>query len=84
MYLRSTELREKFIGVAKKCVEEGAELILAGHSIIPGTLDADEMTKEVGVPVLNGIKLGMRMTEFIVQNGLTHSDKAYPGKIYPG
>ncbi|MBI4331610.1 MAG: hypothetical protein HY673_10050 [Chloroflexi bacterium] len=84
MHKRPAELREKFIRAARQCVEDGAELILAGHSIIPGTLDADEMTREVGAPVLDGIKLGIRMTEFIVQNGLTHSEKAYPRKVYPG
>ncbi|MBI4333309.1 MAG: hypothetical protein HY673_18750 [Chloroflexi bacterium] len=84
MHTRPAELREKFVKAARKCVEEGAELILAGHSIIPGTLDADEMTREVGVPVLNAIKLGMRMAEFIVQNGLTHSERAYPRKVYAG
>lgn len=84
MHKRPAELREKFIAAARKCVAEGAELILAGHSIIPATLDADEMTREVGVPVLNGVKLGIRMAEFIVQNGLTHSEKAYPRKVLTG
>ncbi|MBI4331607.1 MAG: hypothetical protein HY673_10035 [Chloroflexi bacterium] len=84
MHKRPAELREKFVRAARKCVAEGAELILAGHSIVPGTLDADEMTREVGAPVLNAVKLGIRMAEFIVQNGLTHSEKAYPRKVNPG
>lgn len=77
----------KMISVCAEVVkEDGAEAVVLGCMSM-GFLDvAEKIAAEVGVPVLNPVKVGLKMTESLVASGLHHSRKAYlrPKKIQMG
>ncbi len=39
---------------------------------------AEELSDELGVPVLNPARTALKTAEALVANGLTHSKKAFP------
>lgn len=66
MFDRRTELRERLIEVGREAVACGAEAIYPqGVSMIPLHYAPDEIAREVGVPVINAMKIGIRMTEIL-------------------
>jgi allantoin racemase len=76
----------KMTSVCAEAVKEGAEAVVLGCMSM-GFLDvADKIAAEIGVPVLNPVKVGLKMTESLVASGLHHSRKAYikPKKMQMG
>ena len=66
MSQRKDELKERLIETCKTAIAEGAELIYPhGVSMVPLHYRPEEIEKEIGVPVLNAMEIGIRMTEFI-------------------
>jgi allantoin racemase len=88
------ELREnrekslkKIIDAGKKAVENDRADSLVLGCMTMGFLDiAEEIEKEVGVPVINPSKVGLKMAEALVGSGLMHSKKAFatPLKLKSG
>lgn len=66
MSQRRVELKQRLIETCKVAVADGAELIYPhGVSMIPLQYLPDEIEREIGVPVLNAMEIGIRMTELI-------------------
>jgi allantoin racemase len=74
------EVRQKFVAESKKAVQEkGAELILPlGFSIVPLTLKASDLARDIGVPVIDPLPITMRLAEALAASGFTNSRAAYP------
>lgn len=59
--------------------ETGAECVVPlGAAIVPYIVDPAELEREVGVPVLNTTRIGLRLAETCVQLGMSHSAATYP------
>ena len=64
-------------GAVRACVDEdGAELLVLGCASM--SLLADQVSTEVGVPVINAVLLSLRAAEMLVGAGLSHSPRTYP------
>ena len=66
--------------------EDGAEVLILGCMSM-GFMDVSEkMSLELGVPVVNPVKTGLKMAESLAALGLSHSRKAYlrPKKMQMG
>lgn len=74
------EARTRFVAEAKIAVQErGAELILPlGYSIVPLTLKASDLAKDIGVPVIDPLPIVMRLAEALAASGFRNSRVAYP------
>jgi allantoin racemase len=60
------------MALARRMVEEdGAEVIIMGCAAMAGY--GDEIERELGVPVLDPLKVTLKVTEALVDAGLTHS-----------
>lgn len=79
---RKAEWEERFIEIAKKqIIEEGAQAILIGclaitTHIIPGS--RERLEDKLGVPVIDGSPITIKMAELMVTLGLKQSKVAYP------
>jgi len=77
----------KMLVEGKRAIEEdGADTLILGCMSM-GFLDvAEQMTAELGVPVINPARAGLHLAETTLALGLTHSRKAYmvPPKISAG
>lgn len=63
----------------KKCVNEGAQIILPLCGLfVPQTISAQALAERVGIQVIDTLAVGMGLTELLIRMGLTHSDRAYP------
>ena len=73
-------LKERLFELGKRVVlEEGAEaLVMKGVSLVPNHCSAEELSKEVNVPVINCVAAGIKMAEMAVSMGLHNSRIAYP------
>lgn len=73
-------LKERLFELGRRVVlEEGAEaLVMKGVSIVPNYCSAEELSKEVNVPVINCVAAGIKMAEMLVNMELRNSRKAYP------
>jgi allantoin racemase len=72
-------LRSRFIEVARRAVDEGAQVIAPlGMTMVPVTFPAAELAREVGVPVLDPLATAMRLAETLAATGVTNSRAAYP------
>ncbi len=73
-------LKERLIRLGKRAVEEeDAEVIITrGVSMVPVYCSAEEITREVGVPVLDLVALQVKIAEMWVSMGVGNSRKAYP------
>jgi allantoin racemase len=80
MTTQSTLLKERLFELGKKMVhEEGIEvLVIKGVSLVPNHCSADELSREVGVPVIDCVTAGIKMAEMLVNMRLGNSRKAYP------
>jgi len=66
MSQRRDELKVRLIETCRAAVAEGAELIYPhGVSMIPLHYLPEEIEREVGVPILNAVDVGMRMVELV-------------------
>jgi allantoin racemase len=58
--------------LARRMIEEdGAEVIIMGCAAMAGY--SDDLESELGVPVLDPLKVTLKLTEAIVDMGVTHS-----------
>lgn len=78
---------KKIIKSAKKAViEDRADVLVLGCMSMGFLNIAEEIEREVGVPVVNPSKVGLKMAEALVGSRLMHSNKAFatPPKISSG
>ncbi len=60
------------LALARRMVEEdGAEVIIMGCAAMAGY--SDDLEKELGIPVLDPLKVSLKVAESLVHLGLTHS-----------
>lgn len=67
----------RLIAMAQRVIEEDrADVLVLGC----GTLSfrAAELQEAVGVPVINPLRVTLRMAELLVASGLSHSKRSYP------
>jgi allantoin racemase len=71
---------KNFIAAARSLIDEdGADVILAhGITQCPVTIKPDWLSKELGVPVVEGIGAPIRMAAMLAGLGLHHSRKRWP------
>ncbi len=79
MTAQSKILKERLFDLGKRLVrEEYVELlVIRGISIVPNHCSAEEVSKEVKVPVINCVAAGIKMAEILVSMGLQNIRKAY-------
>ena len=77
------EIKERTIKLSKEAIEEeDAEVILPfGALYVPTMVPVEEIQKEVSVPIINQVAIGVKMTEMFVNLKMRHSSKAYPAVI---
>ena len=69
---------ERAVEVMRDLVKDGAECIVPlGGAVIPSILDPEDLQREVGAPVLNPRRIGVRTAELYVNLGLSHSPLTY-------
>ena len=80
VWKRQDEVKELTIKIAKEAIEkEDAQVILPFCAVfVPVIVPAEEIEAEIGVPVINCPRVGLRMTELFVGLGIHKSEKAYP------
>lgn len=73
-------LRDRFVGVARAAVaEDGAQVIVPlGMTMVPVTFSASELSRDIGVPVVDPLASAMRLAEMLASTGVTNSRAAYP------
>jgi allantoin racemase len=68
------------VSLGRRCVDEdGAELLVlacASMSVL-----ADRIEPEIGVPVIDAVRLSLRAAEMLVGSGLRHSRVTYPRPV---
>ena len=70
---------ETFVREGKKALEEdGADVLIPGCMSMAFLGVAEEVQKELGVPVLNPAAVALKTAELVVRLGLRTSKKAYP------
>jgi len=78
---------DRMLAEGRRAIEEdGAESLVLGCMSM-GFLDvAERLTAELGVPVINPVKAGLKLAELTVSMGLSHSKKAFmtPPKVAAG
>ena len=77
------EIKKRTIKLSKEAIEEeDAEVILPfGALYVPTMVPVEEIQKEVSVPIINQVAIGVKMTEMFVNLKMRHSSKAYPAVI---
>ena len=73
-------MRGRFLEVARDLIDHyDAEIIVPmGVTMVPVQYSAQEMAKELGVPVMDALKTSIQTAEMMVRMGLTHSVRTYP------
>jgi allantoin racemase len=79
-------LRKAFVAEAKAAAkEDGAELILPlGMTMVPVLLDSEELSADIGLPVLDPLAVTLRVAAGLAATGFTNSRAAYPLTEVPG
>jgi allantoin racemase len=74
------ELRERFLRIARLLLDQdGCELIVPmGVTMVPVQYSADELSVELGVPVLDAVAISIQTAEMMVRMRISHSAKSYP------
>lgn len=73
------ETYEAMFREGKKAVEDyGAASVTFGCMSMGFLMIDEKLTREIGVPVVNPVKVAVRTAETLVDLGLTHSKRAYP------
>jgi allantoin racemase len=63
---------------ARYCLrEDGADVLITGCASLSHVF-ADRLQADLGVPVVNALKLSLRIAELLVGSGLSHSKLAFP------
>jgi len=77
---RKAEIKDKTVNLCKIAVEEeDAQVILPFCGVfVPMIVPPEEIEAEVGVPVVNGLAVAVKMAEMFVNLGVHTSRKAYP------
>lgn len=77
---------EKMIVFGKKAMDKGADSLVLGCMSMGFLEVAEDMEKELGIPVINPSKAALKLTESLAYIGYTHSKKAYhtPPKLAEG
>jgi len=77
---QSDALKENLIRLGRLAVEKDeAEVIVPrGVSMIPNHCSAEEISREVGIPIVNCVAAAIKTAETMVSMGLKNSRKAYP------
>jgi len=80
MTANKDKLVESFLREAKSLIrDDGADLIIAhGISLCPVHIKPDFLTKELGVPIVEGISAPIRMAALMAGLGLNHSRIRWP------
>ena len=80
MTAQSPLLKERLFEMGKRMIhEDGVEvLVIKGVSLVPNHCSAEELSREVKVPVIDCVTAGIKMAEMLVSMGLGNSRKAYP------
>lgn len=62
----------------RACIDgDDADVLILGCGTL-SFLYAERLQQELGVPVLNALRVGIRTAEMLVGSGLSHSRRAYP------
>lgn len=70
---------EAFVQEGKKAIEEdGADVLIPGCMSMAFLGIAEDVQKELRIPVLNPAAVALKTAELFVHLGLSHSKKAYP------
>ncbi len=88
------ELRARFEEAKKAMIEEGRLALEkeGAHALVLGCMSegflgvAEQMSRSLGVPVVNPVKVSVKMAELLVESQLTHSPLTYmkpPPKAKP-
>lgn len=73
------ELKRRIVSLFRKTIEEGAQVCwIVGTLLIPYCISAQEVQKELGVPVLDPMGIGVKMCELLVGVGYKNSRACYP------
>ena len=69
---------QKLLGLSKACIEmDGADVVILGCASVAFAF-GDRLAKVVDFPVINGLKLSLKIAEMLVGTGLSHSKIAFP------
>jgi len=70
---------ERTVTVTRELVAGGAQaLIPLAARLVPAAVGAEEVEREVGIPVINTQAVSIRFAELMVSSKTIHSQKAYP------
>ena len=70
---------ERTVMVTRELVADGAQaLIPLAARLVPAAVGAEEVEREVGIPVVNTQAVSIRFAELMVSSKTIHSQKAYP------
>jgi len=73
------ELKRRILSLLQKTVDEGAQICwVVGTLLVPFAISAQEIQKELGIPVLDPIGIGLKMCELLVGVGYKNSRACYP------
>ena len=62
----------------RKAIADGADTLVLGCMSMAFLGVAERLAEELGVPVLNPARTGLKLAELLVGSGVTHSKRAYP------
>lgn len=69
---------QKLLTITKACVDvDGADVVILGCASLAFAF-GDRLAKDVDFPVVNGLRLSLKMAEMLVGTGLSHSKVAFP------
>ena len=67
-YNSNAELRRRCVGIAQRCKEKGAGVVIPfGMALVPTHLKTEDIRDGAGVPVLNPAQLGIREAEIVME-----------------
>lgn len=77
---------QKLLNYGREVIKDGADTIVLGCMSMGFLEVAEDMEKELGVPVINPSKAAIKMAEAFAHIGYTHSKRAYytPPKLESG
>jgi allantoin racemase len=74
--MERAQLIEELSKQARKCVDDGADVVILGCLSFIGT--SEEISRKIGVPVVDPAYVLINMAELSAASGLCHSKRAYP------
>lgn len=64
------------VAAGRRMVERGADVLVLGCGSM--SFYADELSRDLEVPCINPLRVGLRMAELVSGAGLRHSKRSYP------